>query len=103
MNIITLLEKYNPNKGGLIPLSPQDIVRIIHQLEVEKITNPFLDKYLATRLIEALTNYKEEIQFLVNNKIVYDLFTNSNLPSDLFPKENSDVSAERMQAFISVF
>lgn len=103
MNIITLLEKYNPNKGGLIPLSPQDIVSIIHQLEVEKITNPLLDKYVAVRLIEALTNYKEEIQFLVNNQTFYGLFTNSNLPSDLFPKENSVVSTERIQAFISVF
>lgn len=103
MNIITLLEKYNPNKGGLIQLSPQDFVGIIHQLEVEKITNPLLDKYVAARLIEALTNYKEEIQFLVNNQTLYGLFTNSNLPSDLFPKENSDVSNERVKSFISLF
>jgi len=103
MNIITLLEKYNPNKVGLIQLSPQDIVSIIHQLEVEKITNPLLDKYVAARLIEALKNYKEEIQFLVNNQTLYGLFTNSNLPSDLFPKENIEVSNERVKSFISLF
>ena len=84
MNIITLLEKFNSNKGGLIQLTPQDFVSIIHQLEVEIITNPLLDKYLAARLIEALTNYKEEIQFLVNDKTLYGLFTNFNLIYQIF-------------------
>ena len=103
MNIIELLEVYNYNRRVSIELNSPEVATIIRQIEVDKITNPMVDKDLATKLLEALINHKEELQFLLSNRILYSLFSKTDLSSTLFPKENIAVVVEMIKSFIGEF
>jgi len=74
MNIIELLDKQYLHKTAASSSNEIDFAAVLHQLEVEKITNSMVDLVLLSQLIEAITNYKEELQFVVNNRILFHFF-----------------------------
>ena len=103
MNIIELLEIQRYNNTTSSQLNDLDVVNVLHQLEVDVITHPFVDKDLSSLLTNALTNYKEELQFLINNCTLYNFFAKKEVSSSNFPSENLAVSNERIKSFISNF
>ena len=103
MNIIELLDKQYLNKTTASPSSDIDFVYVLHQLEVEKITNSMVDTILLSQLIEAIKNYKEELQFVVNNRILFNFFSKKDLPTSSFPDNNISISDDRISLFIHTF
>ena len=103
MNIIELFEKLNINKGLTLQFSPEELIRIEKQVNVEKRINPEIDANVAANLIEALKKYPEEFHYITNNRILYNFFAKTSHFRDQFPKENSSIDNERVSAFISAF
>lgn len=103
MNIIELLDQQYLNKTTASASNEIDFAAVLHQLEVEKITNSMVDTALLSQLIEVIKNYKEELQFVVNNRILFNFFTKKDLPTNSFPADNISVSDDRIKLFIGTF
>jgi hypothetical protein len=103
MNIIELFEKLGIDKGELNQFSPDALIRIEKQINVEKKINPEVDSNTASNLIEALKNYPNEFQFIVNHRILFNFFAKKNFSRDRFPKENIQISNEKIKLFVAAF
>ena len=74
MNIIELFEELKIDKSNILLLSPEDVIRIEKQVNVEKRINPDIDVNVANSLILALKEYPQELYFVVSNRVLYNLF-----------------------------
>lgn len=90
MNIIELFEELKIDKNNILLFSAEDIIRIEKQINVEKRINPDINVNVANNLILALKEYREELYFIVSNRILYNLFRRKIIPDIIFllPKEN---------------
>ncbi|WP_298117834.1 hypothetical protein [Flavobacterium sp.] len=100
MNIIELFENLNIDKSSLLQITSEEIIKIEKQVNVEKKINPDIDVNVANNLIEALKKYPSEFQFIVNNRVLYNLFSKKNYYRDYFPLQNIVVDNERVKMFI---
>lgn len=103
MNIIELLERFSSNRVGVIQLTSIEINTIIHQIEVEKITNSSIDKDLSNQLIFVLHNYSQEVQFLINNRKLHQIYTKTDLSNVTFPKENVAIDVDKVKSLLTQF
>nr|WP_315157768.1 hypothetical protein [uncultured Flavobacterium sp.] len=103
MNIIELFEELKIDKSNILLLSPEDVIRIEKQVNVEKRINPDIDVNVANSLILALKQYPQELYFVVSNRVLYNLFAKKNYSRHNFPSPQRVYEAENIQAFINKF
>nr|WP_315200473.1 hypothetical protein [uncultured Flavobacterium sp.] len=103
MNIIELFEELKIEKGNILLFSPEDIIRIEKQINVEKRINPDIDVNVANNLVLILKEYRQELYFVVSNRILYNLFSKKNYSRHNFPSPQREYTAENIQAFINKF
>jgi hypothetical protein len=103
MNIIELFEELKIDKNNILLFSSEDIIRIEKQVNVEKRINPDIDSNVANNLILALKEYRQELYFIVSNRILYNLFSKKNYSRHNFPSPQREYDAEKIQSFINQF
>lgn len=103
MNIIELFEELKIDKNNILLFSPEDIIRTEKQVNVEKRINSDIDVNVANNLILALKEYREELYFIVSNRILYNLFSKKNYSRHNFPSPQREYDAEKIQYFINQF
>lgn len=103
MNIIELFEELKIDKSSILLFSPEDIIRIEKQVNVEKRINPEIDVNVANNLILALKDYRQELYFIVSNRILYNLFSKQNYSRHSFPSPQREYDSEKIQSFINQF
>jgi hypothetical protein len=103
MNIIELFEELKIDKSNILLFSPEDVIRIEKQVNVEKRINPDIDVNVANSLISALKEYPQELYFVVSNRVLYNLFAKKNYSRHNFPSPQRVYDAEKIQAFINQF
>ena len=103
MNIIELFEELKIDKNNILLFSAEDIIRIEKQINVEKRINPDINVNVANNLILALKEYREELYFIVSNRILYNLFSKKNYSRHNFPSPQREYDPEKIQSFINQF
>lgn len=103
MNIIELFEELKIEKSNILLFSPEDIIRIEKQVNVEKRINPDIDVNVANNLVLVLKEYRQELYFIVSNRILYNLFSKKNYSRHHFPSPQREYEAENIQTFINKF
>lgn len=103
MNIIELFEELKIDKSNILLFSPEDIIRVEKQVNVEKRINPDIDVNVANNLILALKDYRQELYFIVSNRILYNLFSKKNYSRHNFPSPQREYDSEKIQSFINQF
>ncbi|KUJ62188.1 hypothetical protein AR687_09205 [Flavobacteriaceae bacterium CRH] len=103
MNIIELFEELKIDKSNILLFSAEDIIRIEKQVNVEKRINPEIDVNVANNLILALKEYRQELYFIVSNRILYNLFSKKNYSRNNFPSPQREYDSEKIQFFINQF
>ncbi|MBW1656898.1 hypothetical protein [Flavobacterium quisquiliarum] len=103
MNIIELFEELKIDKNNILLFSPEDIIRVEKQINVEKRINTDIDVNVANNLILAIKDYREELHFVVSNRILYNLFSKKNYSRNNFPFPQREYDSEKIQHFINQF
>ncbi|KQW98609.1 hypothetical protein [Flavobacterium sp. Root420] len=103
MNIIELFEELKIDKNNILLFSPEDLIRIEKQVNVEKRINQDIDVNVANNLILALKEYRQELYFIVSNRILYNLFSKKNYSRHNFPSPQREYDFEKIQSFINQF
>ncbi|MBF4519523.1 hypothetical protein IRZ71_24555 [Flavobacterium sp. ANB] len=103
MNIIELFEKLKIDKGSILLLSTEEIRRVEKQVNVEKRLNPEIASNTSENLILALKEYKEELLFVLSNRILFNFFTHNNFSRNHFSNYDLAVSDEKIKHFIAFF
>lgn len=103
MNIIELLDQQYLSKTVTNQVNDIDFAAILHQIEVDKITNPTVNANLLSQLTLAITEYKEELRFILNNNLFFNFFSKKEIPSNGFSTENLPVDEGKIKSFIRVF
>jgi len=103
MNIIELLDQQYLGNTVANQLSDTDFAAILHQIEVDKITNSTVDTHLLSQLTLAITNYKEELRFILNNTILFSFFSKKEIPNNGFTAESNPLNEDKIKSFIRVF
>ena len=103
MNIIELFEELKIDKNNILLFSAEDIIRVEKQINVERRINPEIDSKTSENLILALKEYKEELLFVLSNRILFNFLTHNNLAKNHFLNYNLNVSEEKMKRFIGLF
>ncbi|MBW1656899.1 hypothetical protein [Flavobacterium quisquiliarum] len=103
MNIIELFEELKIDKNNILLFSPEDIIKVEKQINVEKKINLEINAQTSENLIIALKDYKEELLFVLSNRVLFNFFTHNNLDKNHFSDCNLTISEEKMKQFISLF
>lgn len=103
MNIIELFEELKIDKNNILLFSSEDIIRIEKQINVEKRINQDIDVNVANNLILALKEYRQELYFIVSNRILYNLFSKKNYSRHNFPSPQREYDSEKIQYFVNQF
>jgi hypothetical protein len=103
MNIIELFEELKIDKNNILLFSSEDIIRIEKQVNVEKRINQDIDVNVANNLILALKEYRQELYFIVSNRILYNLFSKKNYSRHNFPAPQREYDSEKIQSFVNQF
>ena len=103
MNIIELFEELKIDKNNILLFSSEDIIRIEKQINVEKRINQDIDVNVANNLILALKEYRQELYFIVSNRILYNLFSKKNYSRHNFPAPQREYDSEKIQYFVNQF
>ncbi|MEP7093791.1 MAG: hypothetical protein ABI793_06995 [Flavobacterium sp.] len=103
MNIIQLFSLLDLKSDQILEFGPEDYIRIEKKINFEKKINPEIDPNTRENLISALKQYKEELLFILSNRIFFNFFTHSNFSKNHFLNYNLTVSDEKMKHFIALF
>jgi hypothetical protein len=103
MNIIELFEELKIDKNNILLFSSEDIIRIEKQVNVEKRINQEIDVNVSNNLILALKEYRQELYFIVSNRILYNLFSKKNYSRHNFPSPQREYDSEKIQSFVNQF
>lgn len=102
MNIIELFENANV-KNTTSTYTSDDNVKVRQQFDIEKNQNPSIDSNVASNLILAMTNHTNELNFIANNRILYNFFSKRNLSRDKFNPSGISANSENVKSFINEF
>jgi hypothetical protein len=103
MNIIQLFSLLDIKRDQILELGTEDYIRIEKKINFEKKINPEVDANTSKNLIAALKQYKEELLFIVSNRIFFNFFTHNNFSKNHFLNYNGTVSDEKVKHFIALF
>ncbi|WP_281636779.1 hypothetical protein [Flavobacterium marginilacus] len=103
MNIIELFEELKIDKSNIQSFSPEEIIRIEKQINVEKRINPDIDTNAANNLVLAFKEFPQELYFVVSNRLLFNLFSKKNYSRHQFPAPQRVYDSEKIQGFINQF
>jgi len=103
MNIIQLFSLLDLKNDQILEFSSEDYIRMEKKINFEKKVNPEIDSNTSENLITALKNYKEELLFVMSNRVFFNFFTHNNFSEDYFSNDNLIVSDEKIKHFITLF
>jgi len=103
MNIIQLFSLLDLKTDQILEFGYEDYIRIEKKINFEKKVNPEIDSNTSENLITALKNYKEELLFVMSNRVFFNFFTHNNFSEDYFSNDNLIVSDEKIKHFITLF
>jgi len=103
MNIIQLFSLLDLKTDQILEFGFEDYIRIEKKMNFEKKVNPEIDSNTSENLITALKNYKEELLFVMSNRVFFNFFTHNNFSEDYFSNDNLIVSDEKIKDFITLF
>lgn len=103
MNIIQLFSLLDLKTDQILEFGSEDYIRIEKKINFEKKINLEIDINTSENLITALKEYKEELLFVLSNRILFNFFTHNNLSKNHFSNYNLTVSDEEMKHFIGLF
>jgi len=103
MNIIQLFSLLDLKTDQILEFGFEDYIRIEKKMNYEKKVNPEIDSNTSENLITALKNYKEELLFVMSNRVFFNFFTHNNFSEDYFSNDNLIVSDEKIKHFITLF
>ncbi|WP_289665308.1 hypothetical protein [Flavobacterium panacagri] len=103
MNIIQLFSLLDLKRDQILEFGSADYIRIEKNINFERKINSEIDSNTSGNLILALKEYKEELLFVISNRILFNFFTNNNRIENHFQDDNLNVSEEKMKHFISLF
>ena len=83
-----LFEELKIDKNNILLFSAEDIIRVEKQINVERRINPEIDSKTSENLILALKEYKEELLFVLSNRILFNFFMQNNFSKDYFSNYN---------------
>jgi len=103
MNIIQLFSLLDLKNDHILEFSSEDYIRIEKKINFEKKVNPELDSNTSENLITALKNYKEELRFVMSNRVLFNFLTHNNVSKNNVSNYNLTVSDEKIKEFIALF
>lgn len=103
MNIIQLFSLLDLKRDEILKLDSEDYIRIEKKINFEKKINPEIDSRTSENLILALKEYKEELLFVLSNRILFNFLNQSNFSKNNFSDYDLTVSDEKIKNFISLF
>ena len=103
MNIIQLFSLLDIKRDQILEFGAEDYIRIEKKINFEKKINPEVDANTSKNLTAALKEYKEELLFIVSNRIFFNFFTHNNFSKNHFLNYNGTVSDEKVKHFIALF
>jgi hypothetical protein len=104
MNIIELFEYSGIYSENLRAFTPEDVIKVKKQFDIEQSQNPNINRDVADNLILAMNENPRELLFISNNRILYNFFSGKNYSRNRFSSDNSvSVSAEGIQLFIKKY
>jgi hypothetical protein len=104
MNIIELFEAAGIYKENATEFILEDSNKVSKYLDLQKEQNPNIDTTAATRLIEALQNYPNELWFIAYNRILYNFFAKTNHTRSRFISDRIvKVSHQEIHTFVEKF
>jgi hypothetical protein len=104
MNIIELFEYSGIYSENLRGFTPEDVIKVKKQFDIEQSQNPSINRDVADNLILAINENPRELLFISNNRILYNFFSGKNYSRNRFSSDNSvSVSAEAIQLFIKKY
>ena len=74
MNIIQLFSLLDLKTDQILEFGFEDYIRIEKKINFEKKVNPEIDSNTSENLITALKNYKEELWFVMSNRVLFQFF-----------------------------
>lgn len=101
MNIIELFENATIYKEGKTELTFDDTILVKKQFEIEKNQNPNLDSKVANDLILAINDHPKTLNFIVNNRVLYNFFSNKEYSRNRFTPQTE--TPENVKIFIDKF
>lgn len=104
MNIIELFEYSGIYSENLRAFTPEDVIKVKKQFDIEQSQNHNINRDVADNLILAMNENPRELLFISNNRILYNFFSGKNYSRNRFSSDNSvSVSAEGIQLFIKKY
>jgi hypothetical protein len=104
MNIIELFEYSGIYSENLRGFTPEDVIKVKKQFDIEQSQNQSINRDVADNLILAINENPRELLFISNNRILYNFFSGKNYSRNRFSSDNSvSVSAEAIQLFIKKY
>jgi hypothetical protein len=103
MNIIQLFSLLDIKRDQILEFGTEDYIRIEKKINFEKKINSEIDANTSENLIAALKEYKEELLFILSNRILFNFFTHNNFSESYFSNYNLTASDEKMKRFIALF
>lgn len=103
MNIIKLFYLLDLKSDQILEFGSDDYIRIEKKINFEKKINSEIDSSTSENLISALKEYKEELSFIISNRILFNFFSQNNFSKNYFLNYNLNVSDEKIKHFIAIF
>ena len=103
MNIIQLFSLLDLKSDQILKFGTEDYIRIEKKINFEKKISSGIHANAGENLIAALKEYKEELLFIISNRVLFNFFTHNNFSKDFFLNYNLTVSDEKIKHFIALF
>jgi hypothetical protein len=103
MNIIQLSSLLDLKRDQILEFSSEDYIRIEKKINFEKKINAEIDSNTGESLIIALKEYKEELLFVMSNRVLFNFFTRNYFSKNYFSNYNLTVSDEKIKHFLTLF
>ena len=103
MNIIQLFSLLDLKSDHILKFGTEDYIRIEKKINFEKKISSGIHANAGEDLIAALKEYKEELLFIISNRVLFNFFTHNNFSKDFFLNYNLTVSDEKIKHFIALF
>jgi hypothetical protein len=103
MNIIQLYEILSIDKSRIGSLNSEDFLTIENLLFVEKDKNENLKDIAITNFLNALKYHPESFKAVLENRVLYNFFTQKEKPRDFFKPDAVLNDTEKIKTFVGLF
>ncbi|WNM19709.1 hypothetical protein [Flavobacterium capsici] len=103
MNIIQLFEKLTIDKSRIGTLTTDDFLTIENLLNTEKESNDSITDISISNFLNALKYHPESFKAILENRVLYNFFTNKDKSRDYFKPETVSNDVEKTKTFVGLF